>query len=136
MRLALGAGLIASALLGRGTCAAGLAAHDAALGNYKGSGRACYGMLTITTRRIAWTTPFSRCAGAAYEVRDRREDGDGIRVTFVLSRPGAGCRYPVLELTRRPGDDLRIGWEIAGYPSLDSLDRGSNAERIGCYLYR
>ncbi|HEY1797208.1 MAG TPA: hypothetical protein VGG57_13945 [Stellaceae bacterium] len=136
MRLALGAVPVAAAVALNGAVAAGLTPHDPVLGNYRGSGRACYGMLTITTHRIFWTTPFSRCIGSPYDVRGKRDGADGVRMTFVLSRPGARCRYPVLELTKRPGDDPAIGWEVAGYRSLDSGKRGGRDDSISCYLYR
>jgi hypothetical protein len=58
----------------------GASASDITRGNYMGSGRACYGMLTITAARITWITQFSRCESSAYAVRDRQEGPDGVRL--------------------------------------------------------
>jgi hypothetical protein len=111
-------------------------APDPVRGNFMGSGRACYGMLTITARSIAWATPFSRCPASPYAVVDSRDDADGLRVTYRLLRPSAACRYPVLVLTHRANADVDIGWNVAGYPSLDSAKEQRHADAIDCYLYR
>jgi len=101
-----------------------------------GSGRACYGMLTITRREIAWMTPFSRCAPSPYAVIDRRGDGQGTRVIYRLTRPSAACRYSVLEVTHRAGAGADTGWNVVGYPSPDSAAHQRREDGLGCYLYR
>ena len=100
-----------------------------------GSGRACYGMLTITARAITWMTPFSRCRTSPYSIVDREEGPDGLRVTYQLQQPSRKCRYPVLVLSHRADADNDIGWNAEGYPSLDAMAQRAE-DRIGCYLYR
>jgi hypothetical protein len=118
----------------------GAAAHagvpDSVHGNYMGSGRACYGMLTITARRITWITPFSECRSSSYTIRERQDRSTGLRVTYELTRPSAKCRYRVLVLTHASSSENGIGWNIVGYPSLDSALQGRSEEALGCYLYR
>ena len=109
---------------------------DAGRGNYMGSGRACYGMLTITRQRITWMTPFSLCRGSRYAVRDRRDGPNGLRITYELEEPSPQCRYRVLVLTHDATADAAIGWNAVGYPSLESAARESKDEALGCYLYR
>jgi hypothetical protein len=118
-----------------------LAAHAASAsdithGNYMGSGRACYGMLTITAARITWMTPFSRCDSSPYTVRDRQEEPDGVRVVYELLRPSLKCLYRVLVLTHAAAADRGIGWNVVGYPSLDAAVHNRNDDALGCYLYR
>jgi len=101
-----------------------------------GSGHTCYGMLTITSRRITWMTPGSQCRGSPYFVRDRQEWRSGIRITYQLARRSSNCRFDVLVLTHDASGNVDIGWNVTGYPSLESaaLDRTENT--LACYLYR
>ena len=101
-----------------------------------GSGRACYGMLTITGRAITWMTSFSQCRTSRYAIIDRLDGPNGLRVTYQLQSPSSGCRYPVLVLTHRKDAEADIGWDVAGYPSLESAMRQGEDDRLGCYLYR
>jgi hypothetical protein len=101
-----------------------------------GSGRACYGMLTITSRAITWMTPFSRCRTSQYAIVDRQDRPDGLQVTYQLQRPSFGCRYPVLVLTHSVDAGADIGWNVVGYPSLESAIRRNKEDELGCYLYR
>lgn len=112
------------------------AAEESARGNYMGSGRACYGMLTITSRQITWMTPFSECLASPYAVVQRDDQADGLQITYRLMRPSAKCPYPVLVLTHDPGAGADIGWNVVGYPSLASAREGRRDRALGCYLYR
>ena len=112
------------------------AAADIVDGNYMGSGRACYGMLTITAQRITWTTPFSQCRTSSYAVLDRDVGPGGVRVAYQLRNPGTACRYSVLVLTHRAKADMQIGWNVTGFPSLDDTLRDRRDAALGCYLYR
>lgn len=114
----------------------GASAADLAHGNFMGSGRACYGMLTITARAITWMTPFSQCRTSPYTIVDRRNGSDSLSVTYQLTRPSARCRYSVLVLTHKAGADADIGWNVAGYPSLSSATADQRDDVLGCYLYR
>ena len=107
-----------------------------ARGNFMGSGRACYGMLTITSRAITWMTPFSFCRTSPYTIVDRRDAVDGLTITYLLAKPSAGCLYDVLVLTHRAGEDNGIGWNVTGYLSLNAKRQDREEERLDCYLYR
>jgi hypothetical protein len=109
---------------------------DITHGNYIGSGRACYGTLTITAARITWMTPFSRCDSSPYTVRNRQEGPDGLRVVYEFLRPSGKCLYHVLVLTHAAVADSGIGWNVVGYASLDAAARSQTEDALGCYLYR
>jgi hypothetical protein len=81
-------------------------------------------------------TPFSECRSSAYTIRDERDGPGGLRVTYELANRSAACRYPVLVLTHGAAAGPGTGWNVAGYPSLDSAIGGRNDEALGCYLYR
>ena len=115
---------------------AGAGARDVAYGNYKGSGRACYGMLTITARAVTWMTPLSQCGTSPYSVHDRQEGADGIRISYQLTRPSATCLFHVVVLTHNASDDMGIGWNVVGYPSLEDVIQNRVGDALGCYLYR
>ncbi|HXC29637.1 MAG TPA: hypothetical protein VNV38_16885 [Stellaceae bacterium] len=100
-----------------------------------GSGRACYGMLTITSRAITWMTPFSFCRTSPYSIVDR-DGADGLSVTYLLTNPSAHCLYTVLVLTHRADADKDIGWNVTGYPSLSAKRQDRKETRLDCYLYR
>jgi hypothetical protein len=112
------------------------AARDVPHGNYMGSGRACYGMLTITSRRITWVTPFSECLTSPYAIVDRRDQPNDLRITYELARPGAKCRYQTLVLTHDWHAGADIGWNVVGYPSLADASENRRDHALGCYLYR
>lgn len=112
------------------------AERDVALGNFMGTGHTCYGMLTITSRGITWATPVSECRTSPYTVIDRRDTPDGLRITYRLTRPSAKCRFGVLVLTHRAGEDMGIGWGVVGYPSLEDAAANRADGSLDCYLYR
>jgi len=99
-----------------------------------GSGRACYGMLTITARRITWITPFSECRNSAYTIRDRRDGSDGLTITYELRQPRVNCRYRNLVLTHSASSENAIGWNVVGYPTFDSAAQDRSDDALGCYL--
>jgi hypothetical protein len=88
-------------------------------------------MLTITSRRITWMTPGSQCRGSPYFVRDRQEWRSGIRITYQLARRSSNCRFDVLVLTHDASGNVDIGWNVTGYPSLESAAAGSDGEHAG-----
>jgi hypothetical protein len=101
-----------------------------------GSGRACYGMLTITSHAVTWMTPLSQCRTSPYSVHDRQEGADGIRITYQLARPRAKCLFRVMVLTHNATNDMGIGWNVVGYPSLEDAIQNRVGGALGCYLYR
>lgn len=80
-------------------------------GRYLGTGRACYGVLTITDKHVEWQTPSSKCPPTAYKIV---EQGGG-RVTFRLVRSAAPCSYGVVSLVHHAGKSTDDGWEVMGY---------------------
>ena len=112
------------------------AARDVAYGNFVGSGHTCYGMLTITSRGITWTTRASECRTSPYTVIDRQDGPDGLRIAYRLMRPSARCLFSVLVVTHRAGEDMGIGWGVVGYPSLESAATNRAEGTLDCYLYR
>jgi len=110
--------------------------RDIALGNFMGTGRTCYGMLTITSRGITWMTPFSECRTSPYSVIDRGDGPGGLRITYRLTRPSAKCLFNVLVLTHRANEDTGIGWGVVGHPSLESVAANRTDRTFDCYLYR
>jgi hypothetical protein len=101
-----------------------------------GSGRACYGMLTITARRISWITPFSECRPSPYTILDAQNGSTGLKVTYELTWPSEKCRYRVLVLTHGALRENEVGWNVVGYPSVDSAAQDRSDDALGCYLYR
>jgi hypothetical protein len=110
--------------------------RDVTHGNYMGSGHTCYGMLTITARRITWMTPASLCRSSSYEIADRRDGPDGIRVTYQLKQPSAKCLFGALALTHKAAENRDSGWGATGYPSLAGAARNEMDGTLACYLYR
>jgi hypothetical protein len=66
-RLLLG-GLIRHVCIGTISCAV-VAVHaepESITGRFEGTGRACYGTLSIQPKTISWLTPFSQCKSMSY----------------------------------------------------------------------
>jgi hypothetical protein len=116
--------------------AAQSAATDIVLGTFHGTGRACYGTLTIGTRHIAWMTPFSQCARAGYAIREEQMGPEGLRVVYLLDKRSAHCLYSALILTRRADADAPIGWNVVGYQSLQSNEEKREDDGLAYYLWR
>jgi hypothetical protein len=129
MRMA-GTALAALALMGVGP------QPDPALGSFAGTGRACAGTLSITPSRIAWNTPFSRCASTGYSVISREDGQLGLRAVYRLSGGGAQCRYHVLVLTHAAGAEPGIGWNVVGYPTMEAAAANRAEDSLSCYLVR
>ncbi|WBS01374.1 hypothetical protein OU994_24305 [Pseudoduganella sp. SL102] len=97
---------------------AGLAAAMAASAvppkteRFLGTGRACYGALTITPGEMSWVTPFSRCEPVRFGII---EQGRG-RTTYRMEQIASECRYQVVSLTHRTAEGPDMGWNAIGYP--------------------
>jgi hypothetical protein len=39
-------------------------------------------------------------------------------------------------LTHNASDDMGIGWNVVGYPSLEDVIQNRVGDALGCYLYR
>jgi hypothetical protein len=129
-----------------GTCMMAIAAAQAETrpltGRFQGSGRACYGTLDVRTKTISWLTTFSQCNSTPYELIERNEQGEELRMTYRL-KPGTDtCRYAILSLTHA-GVAENTGWDVTGYGSEQSYqtDKASGykakaEDMMSCYLTR
>lgn len=106
---------------------------------YLGTGRACYGALTITPKTISWLTPFSQCQPVGYQIVEH----DSARTTFRLSQAAPTCRYRLLSLTHDVAEEPDKGWNVTGYRDERSYRAhkasgfASNPQRsLSCYLIR
>jgi hypothetical protein len=118
------------------------AASDPVTGSFQGSGRACYGTLTIQAKTISWLTPFSQCKSISYEFIDPEKDNGRARMTYRLTSHTGNCRFAILSLTHA-GPAENTGWEVTGYGSEQSYraDKSSGyqskaADVMSCYLVR
>jgi hypothetical protein len=127
------------------TAGAGLAVAFAAsavapkVERFLGTGRACYGALTITPKTLSWITPFSRCDPVSFQIVEQ----DPGRTTFRMAETMSECRYQVLSLTHQHPDDPDKGWHVTGYRDESSYREhkatsfSSNQSRtLSCYLIR
>lgn len=127
------------------TCCAALVASASPVAagpsveRYLGTGRACYGALTITPKKISWLTPFSQCQSTGYQVVEH----DSTRTTFRLDHPASTCRYRLLSLTHDVAVEPDMGWNVTGYRDERSYRAhkasgfASSPERsLSCYLIR
>jgi hypothetical protein len=111
-------------------------------GRFQGTGRACYGTLSVEPKTISWLTPFSQCKSTPYEIVERDSFDGKMKTTYRLKRGAASCRYTVLVLTHSGADD-GSGWEITGYGSEQSYrtDKSSgytirSEDMMSCPLVR
>ncbi len=87
-------------------------------GAFEGTGRACYGSLSIRTRTISWLTPFSQCQKMLYEVIEREQKGNQRQFTFQLKQHSKECRFEVLYLYHPDTPNPDTDWHVIGYSSV------------------
>jgi len=111
-------------------------------GKFEGTGRACYGTLTIQAKTISWLTPFSQCKSMSYALVSQDKQNEQDRITYRLTSRSENCRFAVLSLTHS-GPAENTGWEVTGYGSEQSYlgDKSSgytarNEDMMSCYLVR
>jgi hypothetical protein len=111
-------------------------------GRFQGSGRACYGTLTIQAKTISWLTPFSQCKSMSYELVDPEKHKGRAGLTYRLTSQAGNCRFAILSLTHA-GPAENTGWEVTGYRSEQSYraDKSSGYQSkaedvMSCYLVR
>jgi hypothetical protein len=127
---------IAGAYLISGLDAA--AANDHFLGQFWGTGRACYGTLTITRASLEWLTTFNRCRSSPYKVLEQ----SGARMTVRLTSSDPGCPFKVLSVTHDAREGPDNGWDVSGYLSESSYrsdkatDFAQPRPAMSCYLIR
>jgi hypothetical protein len=93
-------------------------------GIFQGTGRACYGTLSVKAGTISWITPFSQCRKTQYEVIEQREDGNRREAAFHLKQRSKGCLFEVLYLFHPDTPDPKIDWHVIGYGSLEDYQSG------------
>lgn len=108
---------------------------------FHGTGRACYGDLTIERKTITWHTPFSQCGPTSYSLMGETGIAEHTRYTYLLHTSDSLCRYRVLSVTHVRGKSGKIGWEVTGYGTEVSYraDKASGYSNntpdiISCYL--
>jgi hypothetical protein len=118
------------------------AGPDPVSGRFEGTGRACYGTLTIQPKTISWLTPFSQCKSMSYALISQDKQNGQSRMTYRLTSHAQSCRYAVLSLTHA-GPAENTGWEVTGYGSeksyLTDKSGGYTAKAddlMSCYLVR
>jgi hypothetical protein len=106
---------------------------------FLGSGRACYGALTLTPETIAWLTTFSRCEPTRFRIIDQTN----VRTTFRMAELSSECRYQVVSLAHGRPDDPDKGWHVTGYHDEASFREHQAAgfttrqdKTLSCYLIR
>lgn len=123
----------------------GAQAHitELAPANFSGTGRSCFGTLSIQSKTISWTTPFSQCNALPYELLEQDSSGDRIRYTFRFTRTARACHYSILSLTHDKAQSAGLGWEVTGYDLKQSYltDKANNYQdnltgMMSCYLVR
>jgi hypothetical protein len=87
--------------------------------SFQGTGRACYGTLTVQPKTISWLTPFSQCKSMSYVLASQEKQNGQSRMTYRLTSHAEHCRYAVVSLTHA-GPDSNTGWEVTGYGSEQS----------------
>lgn len=111
-------------------------------GRFQGTGRACYGTLTVQAKTISWLTSFSQCKSTPYRLVSQEKHNGQTRMTYRLTSSPANCRFAVLSLTHA-GPAENTGWEVSGYGSEQSYlaDKSSGykaktEDMMSCYLVR
>jgi hypothetical protein len=112
-------------------------------GTFTGTGRACFGKLTVHAKTISWSTTFSRCESLPYELIEQTTDADIDRYSFKFTRHSQQCRYRYLTVTHRRASEADIGWDVIGYGSEQSYlsDKANgytanSSDTMSCYLIR
>lgn len=110
---------------------------------FHGTGRACYGSLSIGPRTIAWNTPFNQCQAASYSHTEHSNNAGHTRDTYLLKKTNKACRFRVLSLTHADDKSAEIGWEVSAYGNEASYnaDKASGytantPDMMSCYLIR
>lgn len=124
----------------------GISAHAQAptlSGRFAGTGRACFGSLSVHSKTITWSTPFSQCIRLPYETVEQNTSSHNTRFTFSFKRQPAGCRYRIITITHDGGRDDSTGWQVTGYGQEHSYlaDKANGytsdaPDIMSCYLIR
>lgn len=110
---------------------------------FEGTGRACFGKLSIQRSEISWTTPFSQCNALPYVLLDQVTSSGKARHTFRFTHTTPTCRYRIISVTHHEAGEPGTGWEVTGYGQEQSylMDKACGYKAnppdvLSCYLIR
>ncbi len=112
-------------------------------GRFLGTGRACYGTLSVQPKTVSWLTIFSQCQALPANLIEQENAGGSVRRTYRFTRGSSSCRFEVLSLSHDDSKDSDIGWQVVGYPAEASFlqDKAGgfftqSPDIMACYLTR
>jgi hypothetical protein len=88
-------------------------------GVFHGEGRACFGALFVRSKTIEWTSSFSQCGPARYEILDQDLADKHPRIAYRLMGRSKQCRNAVISLAHYEGEV----WDVKGYPSVEAYQK-------------
>ncbi len=100
-------------------------------GEYQGTGRQCFGRLSVQSKSIEWHTPFATCRKTPYRVLAKEPRGSGQEVVFVLQ--GKPCGFGVIALSLDSEEPQY--WNVSGYRSMAAYENNSE-DRLLCSVER
>lgn len=99
-----------------------LAAKGSLAGKFSGTGRSCYGSLTVKPTIVSWLTPFSQCNSVPVQLLERQDDKGQLRVIYRLKHQPRHCLYRVIMLQQDASANGDGGWSVVGYGSVQSYE--------------
>jgi hypothetical protein len=106
------------------------------VGKFEGTGRACYGHLTVTEKKISWKSSFSDCKTSDYKIIRQEEKDDTHRIVFERSKNNQKCLFPIVEMVHKNADKDYLNWNVTGYTSREQFDKDYIQERMTCLMIR
>ncbi|SEM31708.1 hypothetical protein SAMN05518845_12085 [Variovorax sp. YR750] len=100
-------------------------------GEYQGTGRQCFGKLSIQDKTIEWRTPFAACKKTPYRVLKQESGAFGQEAVFLLQGKSCGFGVIVLGLDPKQPDY----WNATGYRSMADYEKGSD-DKLLCSVER
>ena len=104
-----------------------MAGGESFRGEYQGTGRQCYGKLSVLQKTITWDTPFAACKKRPYTLI-KEESGESGREAVLLLR-GKSCGFGVISLRLDPRHPEY--WNATGYRSKQDYEKNSD-EKLLC----
>jgi hypothetical protein len=117
--------------LGLMLVAPALAADLPFIGEYQGTGRQCFGKLSVQSKVIEWRTPFAVCRKTPYRMLKKESGGSGQEAVFVLQ--GTPCGFGVIVLSLDPKQPQY--WNATGYRSMAEYEKNSD-DKLLCSVER
>ena len=88
------------------------------VGEFEGSGLACYGTLAIKANTLSWDTQALKCTTAGYKII-KHDSSAGAQTTIFQIDDPKQCGFGAITLESDPKDPAL--WTAVGYQSLDDL---------------